>query len=305
MRAIQLSGKSTSFLAFRGSCSVQRLNSRALSFHPRSCHIQTVKNDAPRRVHAFTLIELLVVTGLIAIMAGLAGPALVAIKGGQDVTKTAYDISGILDQARAYAMANNTYVYVGMEEVDGSKNSSITPQLSGVGRVALAVVASDDGTSDIDQNGNLVITGTNFTAISKVLLLEGTHLAAAGVLNGSSVAVNSDGSVGAGRMKRPAISTDYFVLASGTSSGAGAQFPWPLGATYNSSAARYNFNTVIDFDPQGVARIQTAGNSNTIGQYMEIGLLPAHGNVAPRTVPPNVAAIQIDAMTGATSIYRP
>ncbi len=271
--------------------------------------------SSPRQA-AFTLVELLVVTGLIAVMAALAGPALVAIKGGEDMTKNAYDIAGLLEQARAYAMANNTYVFVGLEEVDASRTASVVPQLPGTGRVAVAVIASKDGTRDydvtngnlsippfVDQNGNPVSTGTNFVAISKLMYFENTHLASAGVLNGPSVAVNSSGSVGSGRMERPAIVANDCILANG--SDCVTAFAWPLGIAYNSNSAQYNFGTVVNFDPQGVARLQTANNADAIGQYMEIGLEPAHGNVVQQTPPSNVAVIQIDAMTGATHIYRP
>ena len=36
-------------------------------------------------------------------------PALNGIKGGKDLTSSAYKIAGALDQARSHAMANNTY----------------------------------------------------------------------------------------------------------------------------------------------------------------------------------------------------
>ena len=35
------------------------------------------------------------------------------IKGGTDVTNAAYTIKGVLDTARTYAKANNTYTWVG------------------------------------------------------------------------------------------------------------------------------------------------------------------------------------------------
>ena len=65
---------------------------------------------------AFTLMELLVVIAIISLLAVFTIPAISGIKGGSDVTSTAYSIAGILDQARAYAMANNTYVWVGLAE---------------------------------------------------------------------------------------------------------------------------------------------------------------------------------------------
>ena len=43
----------------------------------------------------------------------LIAPAFTTIKGGTDVTSAAYTIKGVLDTARTYAKANNTYTWVG------------------------------------------------------------------------------------------------------------------------------------------------------------------------------------------------
>src|SRR5438876_862300 len=62
----------------------------------------------------FTLLELLVVMAIIAILIVLVAPAFTNIKGGNDITTSAYTITGALEQARNYAMSNNTYVYLGL-----------------------------------------------------------------------------------------------------------------------------------------------------------------------------------------------
>src|SRR6266487_4723680 len=90
------------------------------------------------RRRAFTLIEMLVVMGIIAILMVLVAPAFTTIKSGTDATSAAYTVKGALDAARTYAMANNTYTWVGFA---GSIGSPVT------GQVALAVVASNDGTN--------------------------------------------------------------------------------------------------------------------------------------------------------------
>src|SRR5436305_11648800 len=69
-----------------------------------------------RRRGAFTLMEMMVVMGIIATLMALLAPAFTTIKGGTDVTSTAYTIKGALDQARTYAKANNTYTWVGFYE---------------------------------------------------------------------------------------------------------------------------------------------------------------------------------------------
>ena len=71
---------------------------------------------------AFTLLELLIVVGIIGLLMVLIAPAFTTIKGGTDVTSAAYTIKGVLDTARTYAKANNTYTWVGLKK----KRTAIT-----------------------------------------------------------------------------------------------------------------------------------------------------------------------------------
>src|SRR4029077_7754580 len=86
--------------------------------------------------NAFTLIELLIVVGIMGLLLVLIAPAFTYIKGGTDVTTTAYTIKGALDTARTYAKANNTYTWVGFFEEDASQ-SSTNPATAGNGRVVI------------------------------------------------------------------------------------------------------------------------------------------------------------------------
>ncbi len=94
--------------------------------------------------HGFTLIELMVVIGIIVVLMVLLVPAFKGMKSAGDVTSAAYTVKGVLDQARTYAMTNNTYAWVGFFEED---INSTTPAVAGNGRLVLSVVASKDGTS--------------------------------------------------------------------------------------------------------------------------------------------------------------
>ena len=76
------------------------------------------------RVGAFTLLELLIVVGIMALLLVLIAPAFTTIKGGTDVTSAAYTIKGVLDTARTYAKANNTYTWVGFCEEDRSSSTT-------------------------------------------------------------------------------------------------------------------------------------------------------------------------------------
>src|SRR5438105_6354918 len=104
------------------------------------------------RASAFTLLELLIVVGIIAVLLVLIAPAFTTIKGGNDVTSAAYTIKGVLDQARTYAMANNTYTWVGFYEENTVNPASPNSSTPAIGRVIMSVVASKDGTSAYDPN---------------------------------------------------------------------------------------------------------------------------------------------------------
>jgi prepilin-type N-terminal cleavage/methylation domain-containing protein len=256
---------------------------------------------------AFTLIELLVVMSIIVVLMALLAPSFVNISSANNVSKSVYDIAGILDQARTYAMGNNTYVYVGIAEVDSAyKPSATTKFATGTGMIVMAVVASKDGTRGYDAtNSNLPSpsawtnynNGASLVAISRLQSFSNAHLAA----NFSDIP-NSGGSA------RQTVGGAGTYIIGNTSCSSVTPFDWPLGSAIGSG--QYSFTKVINFDPQGVARIQYAGNQDTIAQYMEIGLQPAHGSTFTPTpaapLPPgNVAAIQVDGMTGSNRVYRP
>jgi len=71
-------------------------------------------------------------------------PVFSGLKTAQGVTKTIYDMSGLLENARTYAVANNTYVFVGFAERDASVEPSLA-QRAGVGRIFTAAIASKNG----------------------------------------------------------------------------------------------------------------------------------------------------------------
>ena len=96
------------------------------------------------RIRAFTLVELLVVMGVIVILIGLIAPALTPFKGSQDVTAAAYNLRGVLETARTYAVANHTHVWMGLYEQDhkttAAPNPTGTPPYSGIGHVTAGTV---------------------------------------------------------------------------------------------------------------------------------------------------------------------
>src|ERR1044071_7534397 len=120
------------------------------------------------RRRAVTLLELLIVVGIIALLMVLIAPAFTYIKGGTDVTSAAYTIKGVLDTARTYAKANNTYTWVGFAGSVGPNT-----QQSVTGQVKLAIVASKDGTNLWSANNAL--PPASLMQIGKMMTLDNIH----------------------------------------------------------------------------------------------------------------------------------
>jgi Tfp pilus assembly protein FimT len=231
--------------------------------------------------------------GIIALLMVLVAPAFTNLKSAGDVTSAAYTIKGVLDTARTYAKANNTFVWVGFKEVDVSQGASASPQNTGTGCVAVAIVASKNGTRGYDVTNSSLpnpawtsySNGANLVAVTKLQRLENIHLAT--------------GLPSTGNMARPSVTSSSYVIASAPSSV--TPFDWPLGSALN--AGQYSFQKVINFDPQGVARIQYSTNADTIAPYLEVGLQQTHGTTV--SSEPNVAAIQLGGVGGEVTVYRP
>jgi len=262
------------------------------------------------RCSGFTLLELIVVLSIIIIMTVLLAPAFTNRKSADDMTNAANGIKVYLKTARNYATENNTYVFVGFAEVDASVNPSVSPQVTTggtpYGRVAVAVVVSKDGSRQFQYatSGQ----GSDWTANYP----NGAHLSAVGKLQAYAnlhfVPVNfpawAPSSHPTSNMARyqPSNSTYNLVTSSSTT-----PFTWPLGSPL--SGGQYRFDKVINFDPQGVARIATGTNADEVANVMEIDFQQAHGTVTP--TPPtnqdvgNHVVIQIDPSSGAIRVYRP
>jgi prepilin-type N-terminal cleavage/methylation domain-containing protein len=252
---------------------------------------------------AFTLIEMLVVIAIVIVLTALAIPAFLKLQSAGDVTKAAYDMEGVLGNARSYAMANNTYVWVGFFEENGTMASTF-PATAGVGRIVMSVVASQDGTM-IYNPGSLPITSAAMTAglaqVSKPVKIENTHLKTA--IANDSVFPIGNGS-GLAFATRPFVNTTGnpvwqigdTALAAGSSQ---APFQFPLGNP--APTAQYTFKTAIQFSPRGEVRVNDA--SQSVQPIIEVGLQPVHGaKVDAANV--NVAAVQITGLAGEVKIYR-
>jgi type II secretory pathway pseudopilin PulG len=281
-------------------------------------HRSLITDNPVRRAEpgGFTILELIIVLGLIIFLTVMAIPALNSRKGADEVTNAANKIKGVLDQARSYAQANNTFVFVGFVEVDASVDSSVSPQVTTgatpYGRVAMVAVASKDGTRQVqyDSNSpaadwitkynNAPCCGGNLVAVGNLQVLENLHFL---VDFGSWTPTAHPGS----NMARYQPSNTTYTLGNSGSNSV-TPFTWPLGKSLTADY-KYRFDKVINFDPRGVARIATATNADEVTDLMEIDFQQTRGTTVP-PVPTNQdlgtqAVIQIDATNGAVRIYRP
>ena len=122
----------------------------------------------------FTLLELLIVVGIIGLLLVLIAPAFTTIKGGTDVTSAAYSIKGVLDTARTYAKANNTYTWVGFLEENVANPASPNTDAPKVGRLVMSVVASKDGTNIAGLSGT--IDPTKLVQVGKGTKIDNVHV---------------------------------------------------------------------------------------------------------------------------------
>jgi prepilin-type N-terminal cleavage/methylation domain-containing protein len=264
-----------------------------------------------KRRRAFTLVELLVVIGIMGIMAALIIPAFTSLGGSKDFARAAYDIQGLIEQARAFAIGNNTYVYLGFAELDASKSASANPQVTGTGRVAVVAVATKDGMRDYDPSAAVSgdpktnatwaqsygANGANLIAVGKLRIFNNLHIAA------SLAPPPATGEMARRTVKIPwRVGEPTFVSMT--------PFSWPLGKAINGG--QYTFTKVIRFNPQGSPFLEYSNDPSkpsVPGELMEIGLQPTHGNVAPpKPTDPNLGnqiAIFINGVTGGSRMYRP
>jgi prepilin-type N-terminal cleavage/methylation domain-containing protein len=261
---------------------------------------------------AFTVLELLVVIAIISILLVLFVPAFTNIKSGNDITNAASTITGLLDQARTYAMANNTYVWVGLFEEDGSIPSS-NPATAGTGRLVMPIVASKDGTTVYNPNSSLnpdPIDPTKVTQVNKLVRIDNIHLPLFAVGSGTGETFDT----------RPVLQFDGFgvgyndsrfgeINLSGTQAAptTNSQFPFQYPVGNPAPAAQYTFRKTLQFNPRGECSINSTYKMRRV---VEIGLVATRGNSAPTPSPSpgiypgNVVAIQFSGVGGNFKIYR-
>jgi type II secretory pathway pseudopilin PulG len=220
------------------------------------------------------LLELLIVVGIMGLLLVLLAPAFTYIKGGNDMTGAAYTIKGVLDTARTYAKANNTYTWVGFA---GSIGTNVT------GQVEVAIVASTDGTNLWSVNNAL--PSASLIQVGKMETLNNIHI-------GDTGAPQPLPSPAPEFETRASVDSDHRISSS-------ANTPYPF------TVQQTTFNKWIQFSPRGETLVH-GGNFSTVS-YAEVGLLPTHGTTLAATINPasgNLVAIQVSGFGGNVRVYR-
>jgi prepilin-type N-terminal cleavage/methylation domain-containing protein len=181
----------------------------------------------------FSLVEMMCVLAVVSVMMSIAWPTVVSLVSGNRLSNNAYQLSDVMQQARATAMARHTYVWVGFYSYTDA---------SGVPAVMVASVSGNSGQSTDLANNNCVLT-------EKPTILKSAAISAA---TAYATLPGYDSSV---------TTTD--VAAQGYS------FPNPMTV---EGKANVTFTDVIAFGPDGQANQVQSGGGLLLVECLGMGL---------------------------------
>jgi Tfp pilus assembly protein PilE len=208
---------------------------------------------------------MLVVIAILVILAALSIPAVSVLLKARTFDQTLATMSGNLEQARQYAVAQNTYVWVAF--ATSSTN------------VDMAVIASPDGTDTSPTWSGTVAAGSStLIPVARIQTFGYTTL------------VSPNGASGS-RTVNPATapSTVGQPLNNSTAS---------FSVNLPSQSAATSFNYALQFTPSGQARIQDGAPVD----FIEFALQPQKAAGVVNAA--DGAVLQVNGLTGQTRVYR-
>lgn len=228
----------------------------------------------------FSLSELLVVITIIAILTTAGGPAFSALTSSGSADQNISQLSGLLEQAREYAVAQNTYVWVAF------CNSTAS---NGTNQVAVAVIASTDGTDPANINGVSswqtygygAVPGAGLALVNKIVTLKQLNIESANSVSPPTLPAVT-----------PAVTSSANSINSSSTNNSTGFFTIQLPGTSTTAS----FIQAVQFTPSGQAR-----NSSSPVNVIDVDLQPQKGTVNDAH---NVAVLRVNGLTGETVVFR-
>jgi len=220
---------------------------------------------------AFTLIELLVTMTLASMLIAASAPVVAGLFNGNQMNGTLSELTGMLEQARQYAISNNTYVWVAFEPATAS---------NGVANLNAVVFASKSGSDPTDWSTSSSLPSYYGSIPTSEIGIVGKPQSFSNVLlaNAGSITATQIPNLPAttyGAPDSPASSTAGFFNA----------------AVHGVST---KFTLAFQFTPSGSAR-----KSSSLSNWIELDLTPAMG------AKHDVAVLRVSGLTGLVNLYRP
>lgn len=217
------------------------------------------------------MVELLVVVAIMIVLVALTVPALTSMAKGNQMTQSLIEMTGLLEQARQYAISRNTYVWVAMRPNPNGANGD---------ELSVAVLASKTGTDPVTWSSyGTTVPDNQIDLAARVRTFDQIRFEEAGTFTESKI---------------PGLAGKTATTASKNSPSQGSS---SFNIKLPGASSTSDFNRVIQFTPNGEARV----SSNVI-DVIEFGLRPTRGKTGDEN---NVAVLRVNGLTGQTTVFRP
>jgi len=212
-------------------------------------------------------VELMCVLAIVSVMASMSWSSIVGIVSGNRLTNNAYELSGLIQQARTTALTEHTYVWLGFY--------SFTQ--NGAPALMVTSLAENSGQASILPSTSS-LPNSNFQLTSQSVILKNVSIAS--VTNYTSPAL-------------PGLD-----VADNTDVGSQAySFPMSVPGTSNAT-----FNNVIVFGPDGQTYLPTSTGALGSNPVLCVGI---GLNSSPGTANHlHTAAVQIHGLSGQVSVFQ-